>query len=116
MENIEEKLENIVTWANEKKAEEIAVIDVSRKSSFTDRFVLCTGNGKVHTKAIAENILDKAKQNQYLLIGKEGIDVGEWILLDYGDIIVHIFDEPIRGHYNLEELWRKMPNREIQEG
>lgn len=112
MEGIEKKLEELSAWAKEKKAEDLAVIDVSSKSSFTDYFIICNANGSIHTKAIAENVLEKAKQEKYHLLGKEGVDNGEWILLDYGDVIMHIFDAPIRSHYNIEELWQKLPKRE----
>ncbi len=109
---LEQKVEAIVEWISEKKGERIASMDVSKKASFTDYFVICTGNGEMHTQAIAENVLEKGKQAKFHLLGKEGLGKNSWILLDYGDVIVHIFDEPVREHYKLEDLWAKMPVRD----
>lgn len=109
------KVEDLSYWAEEKKAEDIVAVDVSNKSSFTDYFIICSGKGSMHTKAIAKNIMEQAKPNKYRLLGKEGIDNGKWILLDYDDVVIHIFDAPVRNYYKLEELWSKQPNREAEE-
>ncbi len=111
MEDLKIRVENIKDWIEEKKGENIIDIDISEKSSFTDYFILCNGNGTLHTKAISENIIDMAKKSGYRLLGKEGVENAKWILLDYGDIVVHIFDAPVRDYYNLEELWAKIPVR-----
>ncbi len=116
MEPLELKIEDIKRWIAEKKGEDITTFNVTEKSSFTDYFVICSAKGSIHTKAIAENVLEQAKKKGYSLLGKEGFDAGVWILLDYGDVIVHFFDAPNRDQYKLEELWQKQPTRNSQEG
>lgn len=111
MESLETKIEDLSRWITEKKGEDISLFDVRKKSSFTDYFIICSAKGAIHTKAIAEHVLEKAKEKGYQLLGKEGISAGVWILLDYGDVIIHIFDAPNRGHYKLEELWQNLPTR-----
>ena len=111
MEELKERVSQIIEWIQSKKGEDIVEIDVQEKSSFTDYFVICSGNGEIHTKAIANNIIDKAKENKIFLMGAEGMDNGKWILIDLIDVIVHIFDAPVREFYQLEDLWHKMPVR-----
>ena len=111
MEALDQKVNNIVGWISTKKGEKIFTMDVSKKSSFTDFFVICSGNGTLHTQAIAQSILDGAKEEKYHLLGKEGLTNSSWILLDFGDVVVHIFDDPVRDYYKLEDLWNKLPVR-----
>lgn len=112
MEDTKEKIEKLQEWISEKKGENIVVIDVRDKSSFTDHFVICSGNGQLHTKAIANHLVEKAREYNFYMMGVEGMDAAKWILLDLGDVIVHIFDAAIRDHYQLEDLWEKMPVRD----
>ncbi len=111
MEEIREKVAQIIEWISAKKGEDIVDLDVRDKSSFTDYFVICSGNGEIHTKAIANHIIEKAKENKIYLMGSEGMGNAKWILLDFVDVVVHIFDAPIREYYQLEDLWEKMPAR-----
>ncbi|MCB5230076.1 MAG: ribosome silencing factor [Candidatus Cloacimonas sp.] len=104
-------VEKVVEWIVEKKGEDIKYIDVRNKSSFTDFFVICNGNGDIHTKAIANHIIDMAREHKIKMLGKEGLDKGRWILLDLVDVVVHIFDTPQREFYRLEDLWDKIPER-----
>lgn len=103
--------EKFIEWINEKKGEDIKLIDVRNKSNFTDFFVVCSGNGDIHTKAIANHVIDMAREERIQLLGKEGVDNGKWILLDFADVVVHIFDTPNRELYKIEDLWLKMPER-----
>lgn len=111
MEELKEKVTQIIEWIQAKKGEEILELDVKEKSSFTDYFIICNGNGEIHTRAIANHILDKAKENKIYLMGTEGMETGKWILIDLVDIVIHIFDAPVREFYQLEDLWNKMPVR-----
>lgn len=104
----EENLKDlIVLGMQDKKATDIAVIDLrSLKESVADFFVLCSGNSDTQVEAIAESV-DKMvyKMSGENPINKEGFATAEWILLDYVDIIVHVFKVDKRRHYRLEELW-----------
>ncbi len=111
MDELKVKVDQFKEWISEKKGEDIVVLDVRGKSSFTDWFIVCSGNGEIHTKAIAEHLIEKARQEKIYLMGSEGMSNAKWILLDFVDVIVHIFDIPVRDFYQLEDLWRKKPIR-----
>ena len=95
-----------VYCANEKKATDIKVLDLREIASFTEFFVLATGNNQRQVQAIADEINEQLK---HLLnsraIRVEGYATGEWVLLDYGDFIVHVFGKEAREFYDLERLW-----------
>ncbi len=114
MEDLKKKVSQLMEWVAEKKGEEIIEIDVSEKSSFTDYFVICSGNGELHIKAIANHVIEQAREQKIYLMGVEGKDNARWILLDFVDVVVHIFDAPVRNYYQLEDLWAKMPQRTNQ--
>nr|WP_207750691.1 ribosome silencing factor [Anaeromonas gelatinilytica] len=95
----------IIDTADDKRAVDIEVIEVSEITSIADFFVICSGNSERQTIAIADAIDEKMYENGYELKSKEGHRSGRWILLDFGDIIVHIFHKEDRVFYNLERLW-----------
>jgi len=95
----------IINWAEEKKAEKIMKIDVTQKSDFADIMIICEGLNELHLRAIADNIKDKSKLEELNLMAVEGYDNASWILMDFGDIIVHIFKHDTRKYYQLEQLW-----------
>ncbi|MCK9229390.1 MAG: ribosome silencing factor [Syntrophales bacterium] len=88
---------------------------MSELSSFADYFIVCSGNSDRQVQAIAEAIRDGLKKNNILPLGIEGERAGQWILMDYGDLVVHIFYEPLREFYNLEGLWSDAPSMEVAE-
>ncbi|WP_367605590.1 ribosome silencing factor [Legionella sp. W05-934-2] len=100
-------LERIIHELEEAKANQIDVIDVSDKTSVTNCMVICSGRSTRHVKSTAEILVEKLKHAGFQPISKEGIDRGEWALIDYNDIIVHIMHPDHRAYYNLEELWQK---------
>lgn len=101
-----EQLQAIVTKAIEDlKALNITVIDVRPHTSITDIMIICSGTSNRHVKSIADNIIEKAKQAGVQPLGAEGINEGEWALIDLGDIIVHVMQNATRDFYNLEGLW-----------
>lgn len=100
-------VQQIVEWVQEKLASNIEIIDISDKASYADRLVICTGSADLHVRAIAEHVVANAKQNHIHLIGKEGIENATWILIDFADVILHVFQEDTRKYYNLEDLWRQ---------
>lgn len=97
------KIENIVDLVKEKKGENIIGIDLKGISSITDYIIIASGNNTRQVISIADNIVEKNKDNRP--INKDGYDEGKWIVLDYGDIMVHIFEKEERDHYKIENLW-----------
>lgn len=98
-----------VKASQDKKAEDIVVLDLREVSSFTDFFVIVTGNSSRQNKAIYESIEQELKKGRLMPIGVEGRDLAEWILIDYGSFVVHVFSKQARGYYSLEKLWGDAP-------
>lgn len=105
MQEIENKLEIIIKACEEKKGIDIKVLDVSKKTPITNYFVIVSGNSSSQTMSIADEIERKMAEINATEYLKEGYRSGRWILLDYKDIIVHIFHKEEREFYNLEGLW-----------
>ena len=95
--------------AEDKKAEETVVMDVGKLTSLAHYFLVAHGNSDRHVRAIAQNIMSVMEDNEQKLWHKEGLDSGQWVLLDYGPVIIHIFYKEIREFYNLERLWGDAP-------
>lgn len=91
--------------AEEKKAEEIVVFDLREVSTVTDFFFICQGSSDRHVQAIADHLLEEMKKNGYRALGVEGYAGARWILIDFGELVVHIFYEETRHFYELERLW-----------
>ena len=87
------------------KAENVVTLDVSAQASFTDYMIFASGSSRRHVSAIAESVIEAAKAAGNPAIGVEGEDIGEWILVDLGDVIVHIMLPDVRLYYELEKLW-----------
>jgi ribosome-associated protein len=92
--------------AESKKAKDLLVLDLRDVTSFTEYFVICTAGNPRQAQAIADEIGKQLKQLGELPVSVEGYDTADWILLDYGDFLVHIFSETARSYYELERLWR----------
>jgi len=104
MEN--KKLIKIITDAlDDGKGKQTDVIDVQGKSTFTDHMVIVTGTSNRHVKSLANEVAVTAKQHGLMPLGIEGLDAGEWVLVDLGDLIVHVMQPKIREFYQLEKLW-----------
>lgn len=99
-------LKTIVKALDDKKAVDIAVLKIDDITSLTDYFVICNGASSTQVKAIADECEYAASQIGLNVRNREGLDAGNWILLDYGDIIVHIYNKDTRAFYNLEKLWK----------
>ena len=95
----------IAELALEKKAEDIVVLDVSELAGFTNYFVIATANSETHMKTLADYIDDELSQYEVKVWQKEGYENLKWILMDYVDVIVHLFDRETREYYDLETLW-----------
>ena len=100
----DERLWTAIRAAQEKKAFDIVILGISQVTSFADYFLLCSGSSTRQTEAIASEIEKKLGEQGTYTNHKEG--AGEWILFDYGDIIIHIFTKETRAFYDLERLWR----------
>lgn len=91
---------------DDKKARNIELIDISRVSVLADYFIICSGTSTTHNRTLADELDFKMGEAGYNMIHKEGYESARWILLDFGDLVVHIFHEEDRSFYNLERLWR----------
>lgn len=97
--------------ASDKKAEDIVVIDVAELLVVVEYFVICTGRNDLQVKSIADEVEDRLREEADHLkpIGREGADQGKWVLLDFGDVVVHVFQPEERDFYRLEKLWSDAP-------
>jgi ribosome-associated protein len=104
------KLQTLVVDALEDvKAQDIVLFDTTHLTSLFDRIAIASGTSNRQTKALAASVRDKIKEAGGEVYGMEGEDTGEWVLVDLGDIIVHIMQAPIRAYYRLEEIWGDKP-------
>jgi len=95
-----------ITALEEIKAQDITTIDVRGKTSITDFMLIASGTSSRHVKSLVDNVLEKVKEQGVRPIGTEGMDTGEWALLDLGDIVVHVMLPTARQFYDLERLWQ----------
>ena len=100
-----------VTALEDIKAKDIEVINTAKVSAMFDRVIIATGDSNRQVKALARSVHDKVKEAGGTVIGVEGEDAGEWVLVDLGDIVVHVMQPAVRAYYNLEELWKVTPKR-----
>ena len=106
-------LDLITAAALDKKAEDMVVLRIGEVSLIADYFVIATGKTKLQLHAIADNVMQKAKAAGYQLLHKEGYDEGLWVLLDYGSVVVHLFQPEARDFYELGRLWGHSPRVEL---
>ena len=103
--NLEKLAELIIETLEDNKATNILTLDVRELTSVTDLMIIASGTSSKQVTAIAEKLIEKAKKNNVPPYGSEGKEYGEWVLVDLGDIIVHIMHPTTRAHYQLEKLW-----------
>lgn len=99
--------------ALEKKAEDVVVLDLRGVSGYTDFLVIGSGTSDRQLESIAESVEKELKAQGHRPVGSEGQRGGRWVLLDFGDVVVHVFHQDERGHYDLEGLWADAPRLEV---
>lgn len=102
-------LDLILNTLQNDKAEDIITLDLADKSSMADHMVVASGRSKRQVVALAEKIIDQLKQVMSVQSRMEGKESGDWVLLDAGDVIVHIFRPEVREFYQLEKMWQEVP-------
>ena len=102
---VKEMAKKAIEALEEKKAEDIRVIDISEVSVIADYFIIANGNNRNQIQALSDAVEEKLGRSGYLMKQKEGYDSANWVLLDFGDIIIHIFDRDNRLFYDLERIW-----------
>jgi ribosome-associated protein len=100
--------------ALDRKAEDLQIYDVDALSGYTDFFLLASGRSTRQTAAIAERIQRVLKKAGVKPLGVDGLKDGRWALLDFGDVVVHIFHSPVRDFYDLDSLWADAPKLELE--
>jgi len=106
MDNENKNLSAFVNILEEKKAKDIRIIDIRELTTIAHYFVIASGTSVTHIKSLADHLVDKLSENDIKPLRVEGYNSARWILLDYGDIVVHIFHEEDRDYYSLERLWQ----------
>ncbi len=102
-----ELLDTIIEAIQDVKGKQIVNIDLSKiENAICSNFIICEGNSNTQVSAIADSVAKKVKSELKVKpLGKDGENEAEWIIIDYGSVMVHVFQRPIREHYNLEGLW-----------
>lgn len=111
---VEEMVNQIAEAASDKKARDIVALEMIDLTIATDYFVICSANTTTQVKAIIDHIEEKLAQQDVFFSHKEGYREGNWIILDYGDCMVHVFREEDRQFYNLERLWSDAPIKRFE--
>ncbi|HVF09801.1 MAG TPA: ribosome silencing factor [Abditibacteriaceae bacterium] len=108
------KLREVCAILDEQKAQDVVILDVREQTTLADYFVICSGTSATHIRSIAEGVQDRLREQAKWRAKAEGDAASFWVILDYGDVILHIFDAPMRGFYDLERLWADAPALECQ--
>ena len=104
------RVREAVAAAEDRKAVDLRVLHLEKVSDFTDFFLICSGTSERQVQAIADAVQERMREEQVRPLHVEGYSRGQWVLLDYGDFVVHIFQEEPRRFYSLERLWGDAPD------
>jgi ribosome-associated protein len=96
------------------KGLEPVILEVKEFCSFADYFIVCAGGSRRHVAALAQHLEETLSQAGARPLGVEGLEEGLWVLMDYNDVVIHIFSQPLREFYNLEGLWAEAPQTRVQ--
>jgi ribosome-associated protein len=105
-----QRVREAVSAAEDRKAVELKVLHLQKVSDFTDYFLICSGTSERQVQAIADAVQERLRANRVRPLHVEGYNRGQWVLLDYGDLVVHVFQEEPRHFYALERLWGDAPD------
>jgi ribosome-associated protein len=103
---LDNRMLTALTAMSEKKATDIIVLNIGSVASFTEFFIICSGSSSRQVQAISHEVTDKLREQKARPLHIEGEKNAEWVLMDYGDIVIHVFTESARKFYDLERLWR----------
>ncbi|MDP4083440.1 MAG: ribosome silencing factor [Bacillota bacterium] len=112
--NNQDLLKIVVKAADDKRAEDIVALNMKGISLIADYFIICHGNSDKQVQAIAREIKEKAIELQYEVKRIEGFEEARWVLIDLGDVVVHVFHRDERSYYNLERLWGDAPLEDLR--
>jgi len=107
-------IQTIADAALDRRAEDLVALDVRELTSYTDTFVIATASSDRRARAIADAVVEAMKKLGNAPLGVEGYDEGHWVLIDLGDVIVHVFQEDARREYDLERLWSDAPRAHFE--
>ncbi len=107
-------LTTVRTAAEDKKGEDLTILDLEGRTIVADTFVIVTGRSKIQTRSIADAISEAARNAGFAVARTEGYNDGGWILIDLGSVVVHVFTPDQRQFYNLERLWSRTPEARVQ--
>jgi ribosome-associated protein len=105
-----ERVREAVAAAADRKAMDLKVLYLRKVSDFTDYFIICSGTSERQVQAIADAVQERLRESRVRPLHVEGYNRGQWVLIDYGDLVVHVFQEEPRRHYALERLWGDAPD------
>jgi ribosome-associated protein len=108
-----ERLLLCINASLKRKAKNLTILNVKELSSFADYFIICSGTSDRQVQSIAASIRENLKEYGIIPLGIEGESLGKWVLMDYEDVIIHVFYEPIREFYDIERLWPDAPRMEV---
>ncbi|MGN0920291.1 MAG: ribosome silencing factor [Cellvibrio sp.] len=99
----------VITAIEDMKGKEIVTLDVRELSDVMDTLIIASGTSNRHVRALAENLVEDLKKQGFRAMGIEGLEVGDWVLVDFGDTVVHLMQQETRDFYELEKLWSMKP-------
>lgn len=99
----------VITALEDLKGQNIVQIDVRELSDVMDTLIIASGTSSRHARSMASNLVEESKKQGHRPLGVEGIDAGDWVLVDYGDTVVHVMQQETRDFYELEKLWSMKP-------
>ena len=108
-----ERLLLCINASLKRKAKNLTILNVKEVSSFADYFIICSGTSDRQVQSIAASIRENLKEYGIIPLGIEGESLGKWVLMDYEDVIIHVFYEPIREFYEIERLWPDAPRMDV---
>lgn len=107
MQTSQEIVKTITALLDDMKANDIKLLNVKEQTSVTDYMLVCTGRSSRHVKAIADDIIEKMKEKGIKPLSQTGLESGDWALVDFGDVVLHVFQPETRAFYNIEGLWQE---------